>query len=227
MMSWKRYIPLAFAVIFAMLSSTSVYYFLKDRTGLSHAASIAPTSVVVAKYAVPLGKKLTEDDLKVVSWSEDVVPEGRFRSPRSLIGKIVKSPIIVNEPILSGKLMGKDENFSSLIPSHMRGVTVPIRYSPALAEILERGTTVDVISMTDNKSITPTATVIAQNVRVLAVHRNLPGTNPDHEPRNMEVTLIVTPRQAEWLVTAMNQGVIEIAMRNTKEEATESANVGI
>jgi len=215
MESLKRYFPLAFAVLFAALSSVSVYYFLKDRGNTSHAALSGNTMpIVVAKEPIQLGKKITEHDLKVVPWPQDAVPGESFQSVRPLIGRITKSHIIENEPILSTKLMGDGENFSSLIPSHMRGVTVPIRYSPALAEILERGTTVDVISMSENKSGTPTAKVIAQNVRVLAVHRNLPGTDLEHEPRNMEVTLIVTPRQAEWLVAAMSEGVIQIAMRN-------------
>ncbi len=228
MESLKKYFPLAFAVLFATLSSVSVYYFLKDRGNTSHAApSGNMISIVVAKEPIPLGKKITEHDLKIVPWPQDAAPGESFQSVRPLVGRIAKSHIIENELILSTKLMSDGENFSSLIPSHMRGVTVPIRYSAALAEILERGTTVDVISMSENKPGTPTATVIAQNVRVLAVHRNLPGTDPEHEPRNMEVTLIVTPRQAEWLVAAMNQGAIQIAMRNAQEEAVESVNVGV
>lgn len=228
MESLKRYFPIAFAVLFATLSSISVYYFLKDRGNTSHAAPNGDAvSVVVAKEPIPIGKKITEQDLKVVPWPQDALPEQSFRSVRPLVGRIAKSQIIENELLLSTKLMSEGENFSSLIPPNMRGVTVPLRYSQALAEILERGTMVDVISTSGKKGGTPTTTIIAQNIRVLAVHRSIVAGSSDHEPKNMEVTLIVSPRQAEWLVTAMNEGVIQLAVRNAKEEATESVHVGI
>ncbi|MBI4358328.1 MAG: Flp pilus assembly protein CpaB [Candidatus Omnitrophica bacterium] len=221
--TWKRYLPFAFAVLFAALSSLSAYQFLKDRGNVSHAATAGDTMpVVVAKVGIPLGKKLTEQDLKVLPWPRDAVPTESFSSVRPLVGRIVKSDIIEDEPVLSAKLIGDGENFSSLIPSNMRGVTVPVRYSRALKEILQRGTTVDVISMTEHEIGPPRTTVIAQKVRVLAVHGEGAGLGQDRDSRDMEVVLIVTPRQAGSLVTAMNHGVIQLAVRNEVDEASGS-----
>ena len=227
MITWKRYFPLIFAVIFATLSSISVYHFLKDRGGISHAApnTTEMTQVVVAKSGIALGERLTEDNLKAVPWPRDVVPSESFRSIQPLVGKVAKTNIIENEPILATKLMEDDENFSTLIPSHMRGVTVSVRRSQALADILKRGTKVDVISMYDNQVGPPTTKVIAQNVSVLAVHRGPAGFNADQDPKTMEVTLIATPREAEWLVTAMNKGVIQLAVRNAQDEAVASVDI--
>src|SRR3989338_7773295 len=103
--TWKRYLPFAFAVLFAALSSLSAYQFLKDRGNVSHAATNGNTMpVVVAKNVIPLGKKLTEQDLKVLPWPRDVVPSESFSSVRPLVGRIVKNDIIEDEPILSAKL---------------------------------------------------------------------------------------------------------------------------
>ena len=226
MMTWKRYFPLVFAVIFATLSSVSVYHFLKDRGGVSQAApGIETLPVVVAKSAIALGERLTEENLKVIPWPRDAVPKESFQSIQPLIGRVAKTNLIENEPVLITKMMDDDENFSTLIPANMRAVTVSVRRSQALAEILRRGTKVDVISMYENDVGPPTTKVIAQNVSVLAVHRGSAGLDPDQDPKMMEVTLIATPREAEWLVTAMNKGVIQLAVRNVQDEAVVSVNV--
>ena len=223
---WKRYFPLTFALIFATLSSVSVYYFLRDRGGISHAASSSEgVLVIVAKSTIPLGKKIAESDLRAVPWPRDTVPEESFQTIQPLVGRIAKNNIVANEPVLSNKLMAEGENFSSLIPSDMRGVTVSVKRSQALADILVRGTTVDVISMYENEVGPPTTKVIAQNVKVLAVHKGGPEVNGGgDEPKDMEVTLIVTPREAEWLVTAMNKGVIQLAVRNAHSEPLRPVN---
>ena len=225
MTTLKRYFPFLFALIFATLASFSMYQFLRDRGNVSQAALSTETiPVVVAKGPIAFGKKLTEEDLKTVPWPENSVPEQSFQSIDPLIGRVTRTYLVENEPVLSTKLISEGENFSSLIPPHMRGVTVTVGRSQALADILVRGTTVDVIAMYDNQVGPPTTKVIAQNVSVLAVHKGSPDIDPEREPKNMEVTLLVTPREAEWLVTATNKGVIQLAVRNSKEEATISVN---
>lgn len=226
MMILKRYFPLLFAVIFATLSSVSVYHFMKDRGGISHAApSVETLPVVVAKSPIALGERLTEENLKVVPWPRDAVPKESFQSIQPVIGRVAKTNLIENEPILTTKMMDDQENFSTLIPSNMRAVTVSVRRSQALQEILRRGTKVDVISIYEN-DIGPTTTkVIAQNVSVLAVHRGTPGLSQDQDPKMMEVTLIATPREAERLVAAMNKGVIQLAVRNAQDESVTSVKV--
>ena len=225
MMNLKRYFPLVFAIIFATLSSVSVYHFLKDRGGVSHAASAETMSVVVAKGPIALGERLTDENLKAVSWPREAVPKESFQSVLPLVGKVAKTNIIEDEPILASKLMAEDENFSTLIPSHMRGVMVSVRRSQALADILRRGTKVDVISMFESEVGPPTTKVIAQNVSVLAVHQGPAGFNTNEDPKTMEVTLIVSPREAGGLVMAMNKGVIQLAVRNVQDESVASVDI--
>ena len=112
--------------------------------------------------------------------------------------------------------MREGENFTSFIPSHMRGVTISVRKSYTLAKLLESGSLVDVIAMFDDGKVTPKTKVIAQAVRVLAIH-DRGALNPDRASQEMEVTLMVTPQDAEWIVMAINKGVVELVVRNERD----------
>ena len=216
-MVWKRYFPLAFAVVFAMLSSVSVYQFLRNKDGISHATMAMTLPVVITKNDIGIGEKIKEHDLGVASWSEKSVPTDSFRSMRPIVGRTVKSNIVANEPIVESKLLPEGENFSSLIPEGMRAITVPVKHSEGLAQILERGTLVDVVSLVTfaNTGIT-TARVIVQKARVLSVYKGTIETDRRGEEKSsgMEVTLIATPQEAQWVIAAINQGGVDLIVRN-------------
>ena len=161
-----------------------------------------------------MGMRLTEDDLVLQDWPKSIVPDQSFRSVRNLVGRTLQTSVITKEPITNSKLLREGESLSTLIPPGMRGITVEIRKSNTLAKILERGSIVDVIAMFENGNAPPTTKVIAQAVRVLAVHDRANALNPKSDTKYMEVTLLVTLRDAQWLVIAMNKGVIQLVMRN-------------
>ena len=216
---WKRYVPLTFAVTFAMLASVSVYFFLTGRSDVSHAAGVPSLSVVVAKYPITIGEKLEEADLNVISWPESSAPKDGFHSPRPAVGRIARLGIAENEPVLESKLLPQGEGFSALIPKGMRAVTISLRHSDALAEILSRGVLVDVMTLVQfESSNVVTAEVIVERARVLTVHNQkiqVSGSKAEtRDPTRMEVTLLVTPTQAKAAVAAMSQGVIELAVRD-------------
>ena len=93
-----------------------------------------------------------------------------------------------------------------------------------MAKLLERGSVVDVIALFDDGKNTPTTKVIAQAVRVLAIHDRGDLLNQERGAKQMEVTLMVTPRDAEWIVMAMNKGVVELALRNERRPAPSNAD---
>ncbi|MBI1977627.1 MAG: Flp pilus assembly protein CpaB [Candidatus Omnitrophica bacterium] len=223
MMTWKKYFPLGFAVLFAILASVSVYQFLNDRggaSGISHANIATALPIVIAKAPVGVGEKIKEHDLEIVSWPEKSAPQDSFKSLRPLIGRTAKVNMAANEPIVESKLLPDGENFSFLIPLGMRAVTVSVKQSEALAQILERGGLVDVLALVtfQNTGIV-SAKVIVPKARVIAVHKPTveTGRRGEQTTSNMEVTLIVTPKEAEWIIAAMSQGGIDLVVRNSQE----------
>lgn len=220
MNTWKRYVPISLAVVFAVLASISVYFFLSDRNDVSHAAPINMASLVVAKEHIAIGEKIPEHKLEYTKWPNESFPENAFQSVRSVIGRTARVEINGNQPILDSDLLVQGENFSSLIPDGLRAVTVSVKYSDALAQILDRGTVVDVITlMTLRGTGAVIAGTVVERAHVIAVHKK--GADDlvkGDTPQNMEVTLIVNPDEAKRIITAMNQGGIELVVRNDKDE---------
>ncbi len=223
MMTWKKYIPLTLAVAFAILSSASVYQFLKNQSDVSHAMPALTVPVVVAKTPLGIGEKITENDLSLISLPTQTVSEDGYRSIHQVVGRTVKTNMKEREPIVEDKLLAQGENFSSLVPPGMMAVTVPIRNSEALAQILERGTVVDVLSLfqfEDTKIVT--AETIVPKAHVIGVHKNsaqaISKGRGQEGAGTMEVTLVVTSLEAKRIVGVMSQGIIELVVRSNQAE---------
>jgi pilus assembly protein CpaB len=86
-----------------------------------------------------------------------------------------------------------------------------------LAGFLFPGSKVDVLATLrgeNNKSYNRT---VAQNVQVLSAGDKIVA-NPDGKPENVKVvTLLVTPDDSQKLALAMEQGKIQLAMRNQSD----------
>lgn len=216
--TWKRFIPLGIAGIFALVSTIGVYHFIKNRNAVSVAAvpQIVTVPVVIAKNPISIGAQVSEHDLELVQMAPGAVPKASFESIRSVAGRTSRVNIMPNEPVLRSNLLGDNENFSALIPQGMRAVTVSIKRSEALAQILQRGGTVDVLSFyTFNETNILTAETIVEQARVLGVHKGgVEGAVKSAGNGHMEVTLIVTPDEAKRIVAAMGQGGVELIVRN-------------
>lgn len=220
MNTWKRYIPISLAIVFGILASMSVYFFLSDRNDVTHAAPVSMAQVVIAKEHIAIGEKIAEHKLESSKWPNESIPENGFQSMRSVIGRTARFEINSNEPVLESYLLNQGENFSSLIPDGMRAVTVSVKHSNGLAQIMDRGTVVDVITLMTMKGTgAMVAGMVVERAHVIAVHKRAAEDALKGEiPQNMEVTLIVNPEEAKRIITAMNQGGIELVVRNDKDE---------
>src|SRR5580765_4726062 len=61
-------------------------------------------NVVVAKVEIPLGEKITADQLALAQIPNGSVPEGVFRKMDQVVGRVAVTPIGVRETITSMKL---------------------------------------------------------------------------------------------------------------------------
>jgi Flp pilus assembly protein CpaB len=83
--------------------------------------------------------------------------------------------------------------------------------------MIERGSLVDVLAILE-KDDTMNTKVIAQAVRVLAVDDRIAKMEVDknEDTTTMEVVLLVSPKDADWIVYSMNHGNIELVVRNDR-----------
>jgi pilus assembly protein CpaB len=185
----------------------------------------APTQgVVVAAADLSLGTELKKEDLTVVNFPVGGAPEGSFSKPSDIIGRGVISPMVKNEPILSGKLASKEAGagLPPVIPDGMRAVSVRVNEVIGVAGYVLPGTRVDVVATASPTSMPQDATskVILSNVQVLTAGTRMEQDQDKGKPMQVTVvTLLVFPEQSERLALASNEGKIQLALRNPMDQS--------
>jgi pilus assembly protein CpaB len=182
---------------------------------ISPADLASQNPIVVAKIEIPIGSRILAEQLQVVQMPRSVVPAGAFtRIDDTIIGRVVVTRIGPREPITESRLapVGSTAGLSSVIPEGYRAMT--IRVDDVVGFIMP-GALVDVVIVIEpsaeshNERISK---IVLQNVKVLAQ-----GTNLDQSKNELErvknVTLQLTPEQAEKLAIASSEGKLQLVMR--------------
>jgi pilus assembly protein CpaB len=154
--------------------------------------------VVVAARAVPLGQKLTAEDLKVIRWPVSAVPSGVASEITEVAGRSVLTGLI------------------PLIPAGMRALSVKVDEVIGVAGFVTPQTRVDVILIHqlpgERES---TSRVILQNIQALAANQQITESEDGQPVVSTVVTVLVTPEDAEKLALAASKGRIQMALRHS------------
>jgi pilus assembly protein CpaB len=177
--------------------------------------------VVVAGLDLPVATTLRADQLKVVDWPETVQPPGVVRDVKELVGRVLVVRVVRGEPILASKLAAKEagRGLAALIPEGMRAVAVRVDEVVGVAGFIHPDDRVDVISTlrpSRPDDAEPTAKVILQNVRVLAVGKELEVEEQSRD-RALPVTvatLLVSPSESEKLAVAATNSRLLLTLRS-------------
>lgn len=173
--------------------------------------------IVVARQKLPLGMRLSEQDVTLASWPKSMPLEGAFTDPKLAVGRGVVVTMLPNEPILDSKLAPKEggAGLPSVIPDGMRAISVKVNDVIGVAGFVLPGTRVDVIMTGAPKQNDDVASkTILENVQVLAAGQNV-EQDANGRPQSVQVvTLLVAPDQAQDLTLAAVGGTIQLALRN-------------
>lgn len=206
--------------------------------------STAPESrdlvyAVAAAQDLPIGKRIQQDNLKLVTLDRKDLPKGAFLKIPDAVDRAVSVPVAANELVLSGKLAvkGSGEGLTALIEPGTRAISVQVNEISGVSGFIQPGTRVDILFTRVFSNGDAATTTILQNVKVIAYGRQLdPGArvDPRDTSRPTVATLLVSQEQAEKLVLAEQRGRIQLALRNSlDDEITEpsdpiqSADLGI
>jgi pilus assembly protein CpaB len=192
-------------------------------------------NVVIAKQEIPLGAKITADQLALAQIPNGSVPEGAFKKIDQVVGRVAITPIGVRETITSMKLApeGTGGGLSAVIPEGYRAMTVKVDDVVGVSGFVMPGSYVDVVAVItpqgqQSESQGPISKIVLQHIKVLASGPKIDSPQNQREPSNVKaVTLQVTPEQAEKLVLASNEGKLQLVMRNYSDEEnaeTKGAN---
>lgn len=176
------------------------------------------SGIVVAAMELPLATTLSADHLTVARWPSDSLPEGAFSNPKDLVGRVVLAKLSRNEVVLPSKLATREagSGLAALIPENMRAAAVRVDDVVGVAGFVHPDDRVDVIvTMRPESGGETSSKVILQNVRVLAVGKDL---KVDDQKRGQALpvtvaTLLVTTEQSEMLALASAQGKLLLTLR--------------
>jgi pilus assembly protein CpaB len=188
---------------------------------------VATKFVVVAAENLPLGTRLSKEQVKLVGWPAATPVEGSFASIDQVIDRGVIQAIHANELLTESKLAPKEAGagLSPSIPPGMRALSVKVNDVIGVAGFTVPGARVDVVVVVKDQD-NSMARVVVSNLQVLTA-----GTRYDIEqakdgkpmPSNV-VTLLVTPDQAERISLAQINGSITLVLRNPLDVTPTETN---
>lgn len=215
---------MAIAILFGLAAVVFASRWLLSQPG-SAAGRIA-----VAAVDISLGQRLTPEMFKLADWPAHSMPKGAFTDPQKLSGRVVKSNLVMGEPVSEAKLApaGTLGGLSALITEGKRAITVRVNDVIGVAGFALPGNYVDII-VSMQKDVPPGSStretniskIVLERILVLAVAQEV--NRDETKPKVVNaVTLEVTPEQAEKLDLARSVGTLSLALRNQVDPQSAS-----
>lgn len=215
---------LGVSLVFALVV-TSIFYQITTNAGPKKAEVTDLSDLVVAARPLPVGMTVKAADVKVIKVPASAFPKGAYNKPEDVLDRPVVSNILHEEPILEGRLAQRGSGFglSPIIPVGMRAVTVRVNDVVGVAGYVLPNMRVDVLitGQPPGSDARMTKTVL-QNILVLSAGATMQTDNTGKPVNAPNVTLLVTPQQAEMLTLAGNEGRIQLVLRNAGDQGVET-----
>ena len=183
--------------------------------------------VVVASQELDFGASLSSQNVRLVNWPANSVPQGAFTSLEDATrSRVALRPIVAGEPILASKVSGQNgrATLSANLPVGQLAFSVPISEITGAGGFVRPGDVVDVLvtrkipgdGANENDKMTD---VVLEAVPVLAVDQES-NQNKTAPAISKTATLQVDTVGAQKLALAQQLGVLTLALRNVADQNT-------
>ncbi len=213
---------LGFALMIALVTTVLIYQWLQGQQAepLEPVVEIEGVGVAVASSDIPWGTMLSAETIRMVSYPDESLPVGIFKTVEDLEGRVVLTNVKKNETILESKLAPQDlqtGGVSAVMDPQKRAMSVKVNEVVGLPGFIKPGDRVDVmatINRPGKQSNAKITKVVLENSLVLATGTQMERVD-EGEPKPVKViTLEVTLEEAEKLAMASNGGAIRLALRS-------------
>lgn len=240
----------AAALALGALTSYIAWRYVDQASQNGHAVETTP--IIVAAMPIPARTVIAPEMLRLQQVPVDVVDPMAAHSAEDVVGKVARAPMTVDEPVLSTKvfLQRAESGLAFMVPDGMRAVSVGFSEIVGSGGMVSPGDHVDIIGVFDKtttvagkEETSPVATIVLQDVSVLAIAQRLEGENttpkqaiqvpgsatdkpaqmrsePAPQPAAKTATLAVNPTDALKLVLAEDRGKIRLALRRADDKST-------
>lgn len=225
----KRFVIMVIiALLCATLAAWIANRWIQNKVEIPTAVS---NPIVVAAIEIPFGTKLDKSHIKIIQWHSIDLPKGVYARKEDVIGKISKNIFFPGEAITEQRVVEHlgGSALSSLIAMNSRAMTVRVNDVVGVAGFIMPGNKVDILSTVmfrlDAKQKAKTITLLS-NIKVLAVDQDV-SPNKQTPTVVRAVTLELTPKQAEKIVAAMQEGKIQLTLRNPLDNSEPEEEIVI
>ncbi|HEY8096017.1 MAG TPA: Flp pilus assembly protein CpaB [Methylobacter sp.] len=224
-MNRRFIIMLSIALLLALLAAWVANSWVQGR-----AAPDSAGSVVVAAVEIPFGVKIEEAQIKLIAWpGNSAPPQGAYSSKDQVVNKVAMNKFypdeVITEKRISEYLGGS--TLSALIAKESRAISVRVDDVVGVSGFILPGNKVDILSTRMDRATNKASTrTLLQNIKVLAVDQE--ASQEKEKPAIVRaVTLELKPDQAEIMVQAMQEGTIQLTLRNPLDSALEDTAVEV
>lgn len=225
-MKMKSMVLFAVAIALGLFAMLGVQEVMSQNQGEAEYAL-----VLVAVTDISPGVPLDETNVAFKKWPLEAVPEGAVVKEEQFVERALKGAKVAGAIIMVAELGDKGVfGASSEIPDGMRAVTVSVDSTKTHSGQIQPGDRVDVLatykSRTQAGMVTKTKSVL-EFIKVFSVDsRRASVAGETQEVTAKNISLLVTPDQANLLMLAANKGTLHLALRHkTDSEPAKAATV--
>lgn len=205
----------------------------------ANAPSIETVEVYIANRALQYGERLTAEDVKLVKFPADALPEGTFQTEEELFPKGTNEPRTVMrmmeemEAILASKVTGpgEDAGITNKLERGMRAFAINVDRSSGVSGFLRPGDRVDIYwtgsignesARTENNSRGDVTKLIATGVKLIAVDQ-VSDVNTTEAIIARTVTVMADPQQVASLTQAQSSGRLSLSLVGAQDDTVAQA----
>ena len=187
---------------------------------------VETTPVVITTQRVSFAHRLTAEDLSVINWPTQHLPEGVFSTVEEVIGgedvesRYVKRTLEIGEPILQVKVteFGEDIGINTLLEPGTRAFAIRVNVATGVSGFLQPGDEVDIYWSGQNLGTTITR-LIVEKVKIVAIDQK--ASQDSLQPTVARtVTLQVSPDIVANLVQFQSSGNLTLSLRGVEDTTT-------
>ena len=187
--------------------------------------------VLVTIADIPAGTPLNESNTTFKEWPLSTIPEGAVTEIEQFEERALRMRAVVGEIVMLAKLGNKHEfGASNEIPSGLRVVTVAVNQTKTHSGLILPGDRVDVLVTykirTAKDGMVSKTNTLLEYIQVFATDSLRSGDVADSEANEVNaknISLLVTPKQANLIMLAESKGLLHLSMRSREDDTPAHA----
>ena len=190
---------------------------------------VETTPVVITSTTLNYARQLVAEDLAIINWPSNNLPENIFSSIEEVIGgedagpRYVKRTLDPGEPLLASKItnFGEDIGVNTLLEPGTRAFAIRVDVASGVSGFIQPGDAVD-IYWTGNSNNQVITKLVLEKVKIIAIDQQA-DQDSQRPTVARTVTLQVSPDIVANLVQFQSSGNLTLSLRGVEDTTTAGA----